>query len=75
MKIMVANYLEIQLRICLLYTSLLKSVYQLNDKDSITLVDNIYDEVGRLFVDRRNGVPESVSYTHLGQILLDEHVL
>ena len=37
---------------------LLKSVYQLNDKDSITLVDNIYDEVGRLFVDRRNGVPE-----------------
>ncbi|MFS2347363.1 RHS repeat-associated core domain-containing protein, partial [Bacteroides xylanisolvens] len=33
-------------------------VYQLNDKDSITLVDNIYDEVGRLFVDRRNGVPE-----------------
>ena len=37
---------------------LLKSVYQLNDKDSIILVDNIYDEVGRLFVDRRNGVPE-----------------
>ncbi len=37
---------------------LLKSVYQLNDRDSITLVDNIYDEVGRLFVDRRNGVPE-----------------
>ncbi|NAA11194.1 RHS repeat-associated core domain-containing protein, partial [Escherichia coli] len=37
---------------------LLKSVYQLNDKDFITLVDNIYDEVGRLFVDRRNGVPE-----------------
>ena len=37
---------------------LLKSVYQLNDKDSITLVDNIYDEVGRLFVDKRNGVPE-----------------
>ncbi|MCS2584897.1 hypothetical protein NXY00_20240 [Bacteroides sp. BFG-551] len=37
---------------------LLKSVYQLNDKDSITLVDNVYDEVGRLFVDRRNGVPE-----------------
>ena len=37
---------------------LLKSVYQLNDKDSITLVDNIYDEVGHLFVDRRNGVPE-----------------
>ena len=37
---------------------LLKSVYQLNDKDSITLVDNIYDEVGRLFVDMRNGVPE-----------------
>ena len=32
---------------------LLKSVYQLNDKDSITLVDNIYDEVGRLFVDCR----------------------
>ncbi|MCS2585134.1 DUF6443 domain-containing protein [Bacteroides sp. BFG-551] len=37
---------------------LLKSVYQLNDKDSITLVDNIYDEVGRLLVDKRNGVPE-----------------
>ena len=37
---------------------LLTSVYQLNDKDSITLVDNVYDEVGRLFVDRRNGVPE-----------------
>ncbi|WP_270703071.1 RHS repeat-associated core domain-containing protein [Bacteroides xylanisolvens] len=37
---------------------LLKSVYQLNDNAPITLVDNVYDEAGRLLVDRRNGVPE-----------------
>lgn len=37
---------------------LLRSVYQLNDNAPVTLVDNVYDEVGRLLVDRRNGVPE-----------------
>lgn len=37
---------------------LLTSVYQLDDNAPITLVDNVYDEVGRLLVDRRNGVPE-----------------
>ena len=37
---------------------LLKSVYQLNDNTPITLVDNVYDEVGRLLVDKRNGVSE-----------------
>ncbi|WP_435370470.1 DUF6443 domain-containing protein, partial [Bacteroides caecimuris] len=37
---------------------LLKSVYQLNDNAPITLVDNVYDEVGRLLVDKRNGASE-----------------
>ena len=37
---------------------LLKSVYQLDDNAPITLVDNAYDEVGRLLVDTRNGVSE-----------------
>ena len=37
---------------------LLTSVYQLNDNAPVTLVDNVYDEVGRLLVDKRNGVPE-----------------
>ena len=37
---------------------LLTSVYQLNNNAPITLVDNVYDEVGRLLVDKRNGLPE-----------------
>ena len=37
---------------------LLTSVYQLDDEDPVTLVDNAYDEVGRLLVDKRNGVSE-----------------
>ena len=41
-----------------LASRLLRSVYQLNDNAPVTLVDNVYDEVGRLLVDKRNGVPE-----------------
>ncbi|TGY41290.1 RHS repeat domain-containing protein [Bacteroides caecimuris] len=37
---------------------LLTSVYQLDDEDPVTLVDNAYDEVGRLLVNKRNGVSE-----------------
>ncbi len=36
---------------------LLKTVHQLNDGPSVTLVDNEYDEFGRLKCNRRNGNP------------------
>lgn len=37
---------------------LLKTSYQLNDNTPIVLVDNVYDEIGRLKTDKRNGVYE-----------------
>ena len=37
---------------------LLRTTYQLNNDPLITLVDNVYDEVGRLKSERRNGNPK-----------------
>lgn len=34
---------------------LLQTTYQLNNDVPVTLVDNVYDEVGRLKTERRNG--------------------
>ena len=44
---------------------LLKTSYQLNDNTPIVLVDNVYDEIGRLKTDKRNGVYElRTDYTY-----------
>ena len=34
---------------------LLTTVYRLNNDPAVTLADNVYDEIGRLITDRRNG--------------------
>ena len=34
---------------------LLTTVYRLNNDPAVTLTDNVYDEIGRLITDRRNG--------------------
>ncbi|WP_077152651.1 hypothetical protein [Bacteroides bouchesdurhonensis] len=44
---------------------LLKTTYQLNSETPVVLVDNVYDEVGRLKTERHNGnVKLKTDYTY-----------